>query len=170
MNRRQLLKGLLGASGVAVAAHFGAPGWMGDEIKEELVKDLSRTSVAVPGQVFDNRPVWTSVSGVQQVWKDHVTKELARQMDRSRLSEMDSKIDRTVNAMVRAVDLDLKKAEVDTDQKVIIEPPRVRLTSASWHGGTPVFELKAGLEKKDAFLGGQEYRVGYLAEKIIVPG
>lgn len=169
MDRRGFLKGLIAAPAVAVAAHFNAPEWMGQEIKDELIRDLGRTSVAVPGQAFDNRPIWTSVSGVRQVWVDHVAKELAAQMDAAILKELRPDIDRSVNTMVRAVDLDLRKAEVDEGKKVIIQPPRVRIIQ----GGIgqmdrkPIFELKAGLEKKKGLFE-DEYRVGYLQEAIIV--
>lgn len=171
MDRRGFLKGLLASSGAVVAAQFGAPEWMGDEIKAELVKDLSRTSVAVPSQVFDPRPIWQSVSGVRQVWVDHVAKELARQIDRDILASvaMQDQIDRTVSSMVRAVDLDLEVARVDGDKKVIIDTPKVRLTGKeNFLTKTPVFELRAGLESQVNILGEEKYRVGYLQEKIIV--
>lgn len=169
MNRRNFLQGLLGASAATVAAQFGAPEWMGEEIKEELVKDLSRTSISIPGQVFDNRPVWTSISGVRQVWVDHVAKELARQIDRDILDSVSSDIERTVNTMVRAVDMDVRKAKKDFPEggKIIIQTPRVRVKSHSYQGSKPIFELKAGLEKKKGLFD-DEFRVGYLQEEIYV--
>lgn len=169
MNRRQLLKGLLASSGAVVAAKFGAPEWMGDEIKEELLSDLSRTSIAVPGQVFDNRPIWTSIAGVRQVWVDEVSKKLARQIDRDILESLKPTIDRTVNTMVRAVDLDLRKAEVEEGQKIIIQTPKVHLTGKiSPYDRRPIFELKAGLEKSTNILAEKVYKVGYIQEEIIV--
>ena len=169
MNRRGFLKGLIGASAAAVAAQFNAPEYMGEEIRQTLIKDLSRTQIAVPGEAFDNRPIWTSVSGVKDVWVEHVSRELAAQIDADALKQLQPKIDRTVDTMVRAVDLDLRKAEVEEGKKVIIEVPRVRIL----RGGIgamhqePLFELKAGLEKK-AGLFDEEFRVGYLQEQIIV--
>ncbi len=173
MNRRELFKFLAGATTAAVAAHFGAPEWMGEEIRQEVAKDLlsPKVSSRVPGEAFDNRPVWTSVSGVRQVWVDHVAGELARQIDRDLVSQLSGEIDRTVSTMVRAVDRDLEVAKVEDGQKIIIETPRVRLISK---GDTlyskPTFELKAGLEKAKNILGDEKFRVGYLAEQIIVPG
>lgn len=169
MNRRQLLAGLIAAPAVAVAAHFKAPEWMGEEIREELITDLSRTSIQVPGQVFDNRPVWTSVSGVRKVWVEHVAKELSRRIDRDILDKLAPRIDRTVNAMVRAVDLDLRKAEVSEDMKTIILPPKVNLTGeVNSFTREPVFELKAGLASDTNILGDITHKVGYIQESIII--
>lgn len=168
MNRRGFLKGLIGASAAAVAAQFNAPEYMGEEIRQTLIKDLSRTQIAVPGEAFDNRPIWTSVSGVKGVWVEHVSRELAAQIDADTLKQLQPQIDRTVGTMVRAVDLDLRKAEVEDGKKVIIEAPRVCITHAGSHlRPTPVFELKAGLEKKQGLFD-EEFRVGYLQEQIIV--
>lgn len=171
MDRRSFIKGLLGATGAAVAAHFGAPEYMGEEIRQELVKDLSRTQIAMPGEVFDNRPIWTSVSGVRDVWVEHVSRELAAQIDADILKQLQPKIGRTVDTMVRAVDHDLAKAQIEDGNKVIMEMPRVRIL----RGGIgamhqePSFELKAGLEKKESGLfGDKTHRVGYLQEAIIV--
>ena len=172
MDRRSFIKGLLGATGAAVAAHFGAPEYMGEEIRQELVKDLSRTQIAMPGEVFDNRPIWTSVSGVRDVWVEHVSRELAAQIDADILKQLQPKIGRTVDTMVRAVDHDLAKAQIEDGNKVIMEMPRVRIISdpgAFNRDRLPSFELKAGLEKKESGLfGDKTHRVGYLQEAIIV--
>ena len=166
MDRRGFIKGLLGASAAAVAAEFGAPAWMGEEIRGELLQDLTRTQIQVPGQVFDNRPIWTSVSGVKDVWVEHAAKELARQIDRDILASLQPDIERSVKTLVRAVDTDLYKAEIATDQKIIMDLPKVRIIRPE--GVKPVFELKAGLEKKEGLFGACEHRVGYLQEAIII--
>lgn len=169
MDRRTLLKGLLGATAAAVAAEFGAPEYMGEEIREELIKDLSkdRIQVQVPKKVFDNRPVWTSVKGVQDVWVDHIHKEYAKAAGDAFAEQIDDEIMRTARMMVRAIDKDLEEAKVDTDKKIIIQPPRFRLTGKNDFLGRPAFELKAGVEKKKGLLGSEEYRVGYLSEGLV---
>ena len=66
---------------VAVAAKLGAPSHMGEEIQEELKKDLMRDPTTVgfsDVQIFDDRPVWQSISAAADVW----TKEVAKQLNR----------------------------------------------------------------------------------------
>ena len=171
MNRRGFLKGLLTASAAAIAAEFSAPEWMGEEIRQELIKDASKVSVAVPNQVFDNRPIWQSVAGVKKVWVDHVRKELGKSLSSQLLGDLNSDIDRTVAQMVRAVDLDLEKARVEKDQKIIIQPPKVQLVQpyrlTTKHGSQkPIFELKAGLEERKGLFD-KEFRVGYIQEALV---
>lgn len=175
MNRRQLLAGLLAAPAVAVAAHFKAPEWMGEEIREELIKDLSKTQVQIGAQVFDNRPVWTSVSGVRQVWMAEVGKALAKAVDAEVMKyykpTIESQIKSAVGTMVQAIDMDLAKARVTGDDKVIIDTPKLRLVESGYVGSIakmPKFELVAGVEKKRGIFGAPEHRVGYLQESIIV--
>ncbi len=165
MNRRQLLKGLIAAPAVAVAAHFNVPDYMGEEIQEELKKDLLKTHVAMPKEVFDNRPVWRSVKGVEKVWKEHILGDIQKRYSEDAGKALASKIDRTIRQMVRVVDLDLQKAELTNDHKVIIQPPQVTVLRADTDN--PVLELRAGLEETTGLFGKKEHRVGYIARGIV---
>ena len=154
MNRRGFLKGLLTASSAAVAAHFGAPEYMGDEIKRELLKDAQRTSVGFSdAKEFEPRPVWVSLDGTAKVWTDFVMK--GRDEDKY----MRQKVLGAARTLAKAIEKDLTQARAD-ESKIIIQMPQVTdLPSGE-------VQLKAGAETKIDLFGRERYKVGFINEPV----
>lgn len=130
---------------------------MADEVKRELRRDLSRTVIAMPGKVFENRPIWVSIEPSARVWADFIQKQY----------QIDSKWREVVlgatRRMAKAIDFDLHQARVaENGPKVIIETPLVRNFRKN-SDGRPNFELVAGLESKKGLFE-ESYRVGYIQQ------
>lgn len=167
MNRRGFLTALLGASAAAVAAEFGAPEYMGEEIKRELSRDLDRTVVGFSDVTpFEPRPIWQSVSGTAKVWEDHlidalsywrtsVTEGMAKQLDRD--------IHRAVFEMVSEMDHRLQQAKVSSDENIIVDTPQLQNVTKS-RSGQVMFEIASGVEQTKDMFGETRVRVGYLNE------
>ena len=169
MDRRGFLKGLLTASGAAVAAHLGAPKYMGDELKAELAKSpenigylighLGRPEAQVgfsDVKVFDNRPVWQSIAGVTGVWAAEVAKKLHR--------DVDADITRATSMLVQEMDRRLARAEIPEDRKIILEMPEFKKITTDPRGRLQC-DMHCGVEEKVGLFGVKEIRVGYLPQE-----
>lgn len=175
MKRRNFLQALMAGSTAAVAAHFGVAAYMVPEIKEELAKSLATPHVSMSGLTpFEgNNAIWWSVGGVAQVWAEQLNKQ-HNAVNKRPLNQLF--LTRACQRMAKAIDIDAMKAELPSDQKVLVNVPKLRLTGLDAKVLDPAefmmrrptvehFDLVAGLDTK-AGLWGQKYEVGYIPEKI----
>lgn len=147
-------------SAVAVAAKFGAPEHMGEEIKAELAKDLAvdRFLIGAPRQVFEPAPVWASVSGTASYWADELRKQRHDYIEQAGRA-MAEKLDRDILAMctklARKIDADLAAEKIPVEKQLIVGMPELSKTRyGAW-------QLEAGAAKKTTFFG-DEIRVEYI--------
>lgn len=153
MDRRSFIRGLLAVPAAVAAAQLGAPLIMGEEIQEELRKDLLTTSVGFSdATIFDNRPIWKSVARARQFYADEMGKALGR--------EVDSSITRAAMQMVSEMDRKLELAEVSEDQKIILQMPK--LVGTFMKNGKKQGRFASGVEQKTGLFGKKEIRVGYV--------
>lgn len=172
MDRRSFLKSFVTASTVAVAAHLGVTSSVASEVQQEMAKDLRRQVFGMPQHTLtEQRSVWFSVANVADVWADQLLPEL----EALGFSDRESRMRAMCATMARKLDFDLKTAGVTEDQKVLVELPRVRRAKLDKSFGyrptklKDTFELVAGVEQQSGLFGDRT-RIGYIQEKIIVPG
>jgi hypothetical protein len=161
MNRRDFLTGLLACSAAVVAAEFGAPEWMGEDIKLELAKDLNKTVVGFSDiSLFGDKPtVWYSVAGVRDIW----AKEVAKQFDYTDIGyDLNMRIQDTCYRMAKEIDNRLAKGEVAFEKNVIVDTPKVQNVKKNFNNEISYFELACGVEQKINPFGEDRIRVGYL--------
>lgn len=167
MNRRNFLRGMMTASAAAVAAHFGAPEYMGEEIKEELAKDLLKDPVTVGFSdvaVFDDRPVWMSLGKVRDYWADECAKHLGRPVDEG--------IRSAAYQIAAKMESRLRDARVLEDQKIVLEVPRFTPARRLWINGTSQMhcDLMCGVSEVNDPFGQKQVKVGYIPELVDVNG
>lgn len=194
MDRRNFLRGILQGSAVAVATAAAVklehvPGIKSaaldelaklDRLPEDEINELNegiqkilegdlgleegKIIVASPSQVFHpNARIWRSVTSETGAWVDYL---------HERTGIKKTVLHRTCSALAHACDRDLRSAEVDTDQQIVVEVPHITRT---WTDrlGEPQIEIAMGVEKTE-IMGHERVRVGFIGSKekppeIIVP-
>lgn len=170
VSRRGFLAGLIALPATALAAKLALPSTsMAEEVRGELIKDLNKTVVAMPGQI---EPIWASVSVTADFWASELAKLLAKKVDRDVLSALEGngalkKLPQMTRELARRIDDDLRTAKVPKEKQLIIGMPEVRVTNPE--SRFPRIEISAGLSKKDT-IWGEEYRVEHIRDtQLIVP-
>lgn len=161
MNRRDALKGLLALPATVMAAQLGAPEYMAEEIRDELLRDTRRTVVGFSDvEIYQPKPVWASIGATAEVWADYVAETVG-------LQRHDARVKSTTYRMAREMDARLRKAKVEEDSPIIVETPRVQNIYTDRFGDRQ-FELASGVEEKTGLFGIKQVRVGFLKPKSIV--
>lgn len=174
MRRRGFLQALIAGSTAAVAAHFGVAEALVPEIKDELRKDLRKSTViGMPGvhPWEGNNALWWSTGLCVDTWMQELQRQHGGRLNGGLLRQ-------SCRRMAMALDADAMTARVKHDQKVVVEIPKLRIKTAPprvglarlqpMTGTIDHFDLVAGLETKQG-LWGPRYRVGYIQEKVWTP-
>jgi hypothetical protein len=159
VSRRGFLAGLIALPAVALAAKLSLPSiGMAEEVREELIKDLNKTTVAMPGVT----QVWASVSGMSTYWASEIRAKL---VDDSRLTKLiSSQLDSMTRELARRIDQDLMDAMVPKDKQFVTGIPEATFNKYGQ------LQLKAGLAKQET-IWGDEFRVEYIRPtELILPG
>lgn len=169
MNRRQLLKGMLAMPAVALAAKMQIPEAIAEEMQEEMAKDLTKTVIQVPGQVFvpDNK-LWQSTAMTREIYSHYVSEQLAKQFDAKIHEQLAPKVKSTVRKLTAAIEQDISVNNLE-NEKIILEMPKVEVKHASgvFTRGEPMLVLKAGIEAHVGLLGHKKITSGYITEKLV---
>lgn len=132
---------------------------MAEEVRSELIKDLNKTTVAMPGETV---PVWASVSGMASFWTDQIIKVHADELAYNRVHR--EMVHKMAQEMARRIDKDLMDAMVPKEKQFVTGIPDARINKFGQ------LEIRAGLAKQET-IWGDEYRVEYIRPtELIIPG
>lgn len=164
MERRTFIKTLLAGGTAAIATQFNVTQALALDIEKELTRDLNRVSVAMPGDPAE--AIWYSVAPVVAVWEDQLTAQ-AKAIEGDNFSQ--ETLHKSLRTLARAIDQDLRMAEIKDDQKVIIDIPMIRkrtsiITNSASRG---MYEIVGGVESK-ASIFGNRVRVGHIGSEAII--
>jgi hypothetical protein len=178
MDRRKFLRGLLAAPVAAVAVKAAIDIKYVPELKsaaldelieleqtpEDKIKEMQdliskmgpvpsdRIMVAAPSKVFNpNMRVWRSVTNEAHAWASYLS-------DKTGVDEQT--LQRSCMTLARALDRDLREAEVTDDQEIMVDLPVVK---REWtdRSGRKQAEIAMGVETVEV-LGHERIRVGYI--------
>lgn len=177
VSRRGFLAGLIALSTTALAAKLVLPSEaMAEEVREGLIKDLNKKPVSI----FDMRdikqiePVWASVAGTSQYWRDELVKQISAKVDEMTLKALTEgygapmkQLGSMTRKLAQQIDTDLREAQVPVAKQLIIGMPHWEIVQQF---GQPAIQLKAGLRENDT-IWGKEHRVEYIRPtELILPG
>lgn len=169
MNRRQLLKGMLAMPAVALAAKMQIPEAIAEEMQEEMARDLTKTVVQVPGQVFvpDNK-LWQSTAMTRDIYTHYVSEQMAKTMDEKIVEKLRHKVKPTVQKLISALEQDISVNNLE-NEKIILGMPKVDVKHAGgvFSKGEPYLVLKAGIDQEVGLLGHKKLNCGYITEKLV---
>lgn len=154
---------------VALAAKMNIPEAIAEEMQEEMARDITKTVIQVPGQVFipDNK-LWQSTAMTRDIYAHYVSEQLAKQVDAKIVEQLSQKVKPTVRKLVDALDQDISVNDLE-NEKIILGMPKVEIKHAQgiFSKGEPTLVLKAGVDLEVGHLGHKKLNCGYITEKLV---
>lgn len=148
---------------------MNVPEAIAEEMQEEFAKDLNRTVIQVPGQVFvPDSKLWQSTAMTRQIYTHYVAEQLAKQFDAKVVEQLSQKVKPTVQKLVNALEQDISVNNLE-NEKIILGMPKVDVSYANgvFSKGQPVLVLKAGVDQEVGLLGHKKLNCGYITEKLV---
>lgn len=185
LDRRKFLRGILGGSAAAVATAAAVKLEYVPEIREAALDELTKLEkmpedeheelreairamteedlgmrdgkiiVSAPSKVFNpNSRIWKSVAGEANAWADYLSD--THGVEKAHVLA-------ACKRLARACDTDLKNAEVDSEQEIVVDLPQVTREWTDYYGKKQI-EIAMGVEKKE-ILGHERIRVGFIGKE-----
>lgn len=110
--------------------------------------------VSAPQHVFDTARVWRSVANEAGAWADYLSGQTGVTRDSLLVA---------CTRLARAVDMDLRHAQIDSEAKIDVQLPHV---TRAWtnHRGEKQCEIGLGLHKEKLFDGTEQFQVKFKQE------